>query len=135
MREEITKAQFPMPPNISPQCQDLLRGILEPNPTQRFATDSILVHPWLFGLGNVFPSQKVTFKLSEKHLALNSGNFSASDVRRLPLSDKRPPAPTLGTIMEEGQREVAESRPQLRDKPVQPRSISLNARAPDTESG
>jgi serine/threonine protein kinase len=137
MSNEISQAQFVMPPRISPQCQDLLRGILEPNPGQRFSADAILVHPWLFGLGNVFITQKVAFKPPEHHVTLTGGNFSASDVRpKLPLSGKRAPPTLLGTILEEEGRDVMERRPapKPREKAVQPRSISLNGRTNEGES-
>lgn len=83
MFQQITTGTFPMPKNISLECQDMIRGILNPDVSQRFTIDAILVHPWLFGVGNVFPlpkpaGQQVSF---EPHLTLNLGGFSQQDIR------------------------------------------------------
>lgn len=147
MFQQITTGDFPMPTALSIQCQDLLRGILNPNPAQRFKIDDILMHPWLFGVGNVFPLPKRTEpQASEVHLNLSLGGFSASDVHQgIGLLQAQQPKLTLSTIFEDNN--MQNPRPQLaqilnptpnptdfrnrqvktaRRNPVQPRSISLN---------
>jgi serine/threonine protein kinase len=130
MLEQITTGDFPMPRSISPQCQDLLKGILDPNPAQRYTLDAILMHPWLFGVGNVFPLPKVAFKPPEQHMPLALGGFSASDLRPA-LNFAVPVIPTtsLETIFEENPPQRPERRPppKVRSRKPQPRSISLNA--------
>ncbi|OHS92893.1 hypothetical protein TRFO_40797 [Tritrichomonas foetus] len=83
MFQQITTGSFPMPAGISLQCQDMLKGILNPDVSQRFSIDAILMHPWLFGVGNVFPLPKPSQPpgTGEPHLNLSLGGFSASDVR------------------------------------------------------
>lgn len=102
MFEQITNGDFPMPASLSPECQDLLRQILNPNPTQRITIDEILAHPWLFGIGNVFPApKKVEETVKEPRLNLSLGGFSSSNLRPgLAFPDKMPSG--LETIYEDG---------------------------------
>lgn len=81
MFEQITTGTFPMPKNISLECQDMIRGILNPDTSHRLTIDAILVHPWLFGVGNVFPLPKSGQLNFEPHLNLSLGGFSAQDIR------------------------------------------------------
>jgi serine/threonine protein kinase len=130
MVEQILTGDFPMPVALSAQCQDLLRGILEPNPAGRLTIDGILTHPWLFGLGEVFLPPKMATKQPERHVSLALGGFSASDLRpRLDFSAKPPPPTSLETIFEDRPSRVAVGRPRspARPKKAQPRAISLNA--------
>jgi serine/threonine protein kinase len=130
MIEEILTGDFPMPKSLSPQCQDLLRGILEPNPANRFTIGAILAHPWLVGLENVYPIAAPAPQTPERHVRLALGGFSASDFRpRLDLCAKTATPTSLDTIFEEKPSRIAVARPRspARPKKVQPRSISLNA--------
>ena len=144
MFEQITKGEFPMPQMISPACQDLLGSILDPNPVTRITIQGILTHPWLAGLGNVFPVQRaVQEKIKEPRLHLDMGGFSVNDLRsNIMSSDVRPSG--LETIYEDGVQppppamEPAAmvqrpSRP--RTKPAQPRAISLDMGAMDDGQG
>ena len=107
MFQQITTGDFPMPKTISVQCQDLIKNILNPDPKLRFSTDQILMHAWLFGVGNVFPLPKEEDKMSGERLGLNIGGFSTGDVSslRLPLQPtmQKPivaPTSSLATIYE-----------------------------------
>ena len=44
--QQICNADFPMPPEISPELQSLLYSMLEVNPHNRQTAESILSHPW-----------------------------------------------------------------------------------------
>jgi serine/threonine protein kinase len=136
MLEQITGASFQMPDSISPACQDLLRGILNPDPGQRFTIDAILMHPWLFGVGNVFPVAKPADPIAGEGLKLSFGGSSASNLR--PQLKFTTPVTSLETIFEDqamqgpfgpgGRGQAA------RLKPVQPRSISLSESAMTEEA-
>jgi serine/threonine protein kinase len=136
MYGQITTGDFPMPRAISTHCQDLLRGILNPDPGQRLTIDVILTHPWLFGVGNVFPMakpQRAAVQLAGSHHA-----FGRSSVSNLiaPLTAPRPPPTSLETIFEEETMQGVLAHPEqvrnnpavrtARTKPVQPRSISFD---------
>lgn len=131
MYEQITKGEFPMPQMISPACQDLLGSILDPNPVTRITIQGILTHPWLAGLGNVFPAppRVVEEKIKEPRLHLGAGGFSENDLRpNIQLSEMRPSG--LETIYEDGvqppQMRPLPTGPVTRQKPAQPRAISLD---------
>ena len=55
---QITACVWEMPPGISGECQDLLRGMLEKDPSKRMVMVAIEAHPWfLTGLPpNAFES-------------------------------------------------------------------------------
>lgn len=132
---QITTGDFPMPQAISIQCQDLIHGILTPDPALRLNLDAILMHPWLFGIGNVFSNPKPQAGLQgSSHLNLAIGRFSASDVHTV---EQAPPPPTpleasftLESLMAEMPEQMQISRSRS-TKPVQPRSISLNTFSTD----
>jgi serine/threonine protein kinase len=136
MLDQITKGEFPMPATISPACQALLRGILNPDPAQRFTAEMILTHPWLAGVGNVFPLPKPPETIAEPQLKLSFGGASASNLRpTLKFTVAPLPVTSLETIFEDQsvqglsppvQRPAAH---EMRSHPVQPRSISLDASA------
>jgi serine/threonine protein kinase len=44
MFRQMTTGDFPMPRGISAHCQDLIRGILNPNPDERLTIEAILAH-------------------------------------------------------------------------------------------
>lgn len=48
LMERIVQGQWSIPDNInlSPECVDLLKGILKPNPSERLTISGILGHPW-----------------------------------------------------------------------------------------
>jgi serine/threonine protein kinase len=137
MYGQITTGDFPMPSTISGHCQDLLRGILNPDPSQRVTIDAILNHPWLFGVGNVFPMakpQRTGVQLAESHRAF--GRSSVSNlIAPLPVNP-RPPPTSLETIFEEETMQGVLAHPEqvrqnpavqtARTKPVQPRSVSFD---------
>lgn len=52
LRTEIIEANYFLSPDLSPELQDLLHGILNPEVKLRFSTDDILNHPWLKGVPN-----------------------------------------------------------------------------------
>ncbi|OHT07205.1 CAMK family protein kinase [Tritrichomonas foetus] len=149
MFQQITTGSFPMPTGITPQCQDILRGMLNPDASQRFNIDAILMHPWLFGVGNVFPLPKPKVQQTkEPHLNLSLGGFSASNIHTDFLqnsSQQQPQQPqmnvtcSLETIFEDNSIQQLLHHPiqkpthdkvevrTSRSKPIQPRSISLDA--------
>ena len=139
MFQQISRGEFPMPQMISPECQDLLRLILNPNPSTRITVDGILTHPWLAGIGNVFPMPRmIKEKVQEPRLNLSAGGMSATYLR-----PNLQPAQGLGnleTIYEDGfQPQMAMPAPaapvQKRNKKAQPRSISLDVGAMSTDHG
>jgi serine/threonine protein kinase len=133
MLAQITTGDFPMPVAITAPCQDLIRGILHPDPVHRFTIDGILMHPWLFGVGNVFPVPKKGDTIPEPMLKLSFGGLSASNLRSPMKCPAVSPPVTLETIFEDQKRQGTPART-ARSKPVQPRSISLNA-GPMMEGG
>lgn len=38
--------QYTIPPFLSPPCADLVRRLLDPNPTTRISIPEIIQHPW-----------------------------------------------------------------------------------------
>ena len=116
MFRQITTGEFPMPAQISAECQNLLRGILYPDPAKRLTIEEILVHPWLFGVGNVFPLQETADAM---HLTLDIGGFSASEARQ--------PVATINEILahEEARQPGATVKTLRGGKLAQPRSLSL----------
>ena len=141
MFEQITTGDFPMPRTLSPECQDLLRCILNPNPQMRITAEGILTHPWLFGIGNVFPQAKPPQpKQQEPRLNLSLGGFSSSDLRQNAMVQPQQPMSNLETIYEDApppqilqytnpsQAANAAARAP-RAKNAQPRSISLDTQA------
>ena len=139
MFQQISRGEFPMPQLISRECQDLLRLILNPNPATRITIDGILTHPWLAGIGNVFPMPRmIEEKIQEPRLNLSAGGMSATYLR-----PNLQPAEGLGsleTIYEDGfQPQMVMPAPaapvQKRNKKAQPRSISLDVGAMSTDNG
>jgi serine/threonine protein kinase len=130
MVEQITTGSFPMPAAISSACQDLIRGILNPDPAQRFTIDAILMHPWLFGVGNAFVVHKPPEPIAGQTLKLSFGGSSASNLRPdLHFAPAPPPVTSLETIFEDQAMQAPAPARGARLKPVQPRSVSLNASA------
>ena len=127
MFEQITKGDFPMPKSLSFQCQDLIKRILVPDPNQRITIESILIHPWLFGVGNVFPTTK-SLEITEQRLNLSLGGFSAGDVKsQLGLSPRLPPIETFYPEGFKFQSNNFDNNYSPIQKSPQPRSISLNS--------
>ncbi|KAH0785569.1 CAMK family protein kinase [Histomonas meleagridis] len=138
MYQQIINGDFPMPQTISIQCQDLIRGILTPDPSQRYSIDAILTHPWLFGIGNVFPLPKHKVENGPiPNLNLSVGGFSASDLHQvsrlnIQLSHASNALPTISESNMETHAPMLPTIPQFGQvgsvvmrKQVQPRSISL----------
>jgi maternal embryonic leucine zipper kinase len=48
MFRQMATGDFPMPRGISAHCQDLIHGILNANPAERFTIETILTHPALW---------------------------------------------------------------------------------------
>jgi aurora kinase len=42
----ILEIDLVMPAHLSPQCQDLIRRLLNKDPQRRLSLDDILEHPW-----------------------------------------------------------------------------------------
>ncbi|EAY18397.1 CAMK family protein kinase [Trichomonas vaginalis G3] len=142
MFQQITTGDFPMPATISLQCQDLLKSILNPNPNTRFSTDQILTHPWLFGVGNVFPLPKPVDSIADQRLGIGLAGFSAGDIKNQRNELQRPvipPTNSLATIYEnpmDPNQQFSLGFGQEVQKPVvtpvkkvTPRSVSLNLAA------
>jgi serine/threonine protein kinase len=133
MMAQITTGDFPMPRAISPHCQDLIRGILNPDPDARFSLDAMLTHPWLFGVGNVFPLPKMpAIQREEPHLDLSYGGSSATVLKpTMQVTIRRLPVTALETIFEEEGMQTMGPPPEVdrraRSRAAQPRSISLNS--------
>ena len=156
MYQQITTGSFPIPNGISTQCIDLLKGILNPDVGKRLTIEEILMHPWLFAVGNVFPLPKtISPQLTEPRLNISVGGFSASNIRSDFNFNLPNPSPSLGTICENEQstsplnimnintmnnpnpphvrNEMLSRRGKnqevctIRKNPIHPRSISLDA--------
>jgi maternal embryonic leucine zipper kinase len=131
-----------MPRAISPHCQDLIRGILNPDPDARLSLDAVLAHPWLFGVGNVFPLPKMpAIQRAEPHLDLSYGGSSATVLKPTgQVTIRRPPPTALETIFEDEGMQTTQLNPETdrraRTRAAQPRSISLNSVAvPEGDDG
>ena len=136
MYEQITTGAFAPPKELSEECYDLIRQIFNPDPETRITIDGILNHPWLVGVGNVFPEPKIKVHHAEEpRLSLSMGGFSSENLNTMNILERSPPPQPLETIYEEGVppplptvHRPAKEAP-VRRKNVQPRSISLNVGA------
>jgi len=135
MYNQIVTGDFAPPKALSEECLNLIRSILNPDPLGRISIEEILVHPWLNGVGNVFHVPKPVQKKPEPRLSLSMGGFSFSNLLQSNQIQQQEPTNTLETIYEDegpAPRHSPLPKPSLtarKQKPVQPRSISLNTNA------
>ena len=47
MIKQITSANYQMPKDLTPACEDLIRSLLKVKPSDRLTVNDILIHPWL----------------------------------------------------------------------------------------
>ena len=47
LMQQIQNADFEIPEDISPLCQEVIRGLMEPDPVKRWPIPKILEHPWV----------------------------------------------------------------------------------------
>ncbi|VUZ38886.1 unnamed protein product, partial [Hymenolepis diminuta] len=45
--EKVKKGNFQIPPFVPPDCQALLRAMIEVDPKKRISLKDVLVHPWV----------------------------------------------------------------------------------------
>ena len=50
LHKMIIKGNYTLKDDISSECRDLLRQLLEINPAKRLSDAEILAHPWLQGI-------------------------------------------------------------------------------------
>ena len=135
MYEQITTGDFAPPKELTEECYDLIKQIFNPDPDQRITIPQILVHPWLSSIGNVFPEPKAKAKVQEPRLSLSMGGFSSQNLTQMNSLAMSPPPQPLETIYEDDVPQQPTITPRVsketpvRQKPIQPRSISLNVGA------
>jgi hypothetical protein len=49
IRDQILRADFSIPAEVSTTCQALICGLIEPNPRLRLTIDDVLNHDWMCG--------------------------------------------------------------------------------------
>jgi serine/threonine protein kinase len=47
LRDLIIKGDYTLKDDVSEESRNLLRGLLEPEPSKRLTMNQVLVHPWL----------------------------------------------------------------------------------------
>ncbi|XP_043930135.1 serine/threonine-protein kinase NIM1 [Protopterus annectens] len=77
LKKCILDGTYTVPPHISEPCQRLIRGILQPVPTERYAMDHIINSEWM--QGTQFPKPLEPFKLDPSYL-LESSNLKDEDI-------------------------------------------------------
>lgn len=134
MLQEIINGDFAQPGPISDECYDMLRCMLNPDPTRRFTCQDILNHVWLKSVGNVFPEPKPVNELPAPRLSLNRGGFSQENLRHDFQLQPLPSINMLDTIYEDSTvtpNSIAlphkpDAITQLKRKSNQPRSVSYS---------
>lgn len=67
LKKCILEGAYRVPQHVSEPCLRLLRGVLQPSPTERFGIDAIMQHEWMQGVP--YPTPLEPFQLDPRHLA------------------------------------------------------------------
>ncbi|XP_004703691.1 serine/threonine-protein kinase NIM1 [Echinops telfairi] len=67
LKKSILEGTYSVPPHVSAPCHRLIRGVLQPIPTERYGIDCIMSHEWMHGV--LYPIPLEPFQLDPKHLS------------------------------------------------------------------
>ncbi|XP_007517682.1 serine/threonine-protein kinase NIM1 [Erinaceus europaeus] len=67
LKRSILEGAYSVPPHVSEACLRLIRGVLQPTPTDRYGMDSIRNDEWMRGVP--YPTPLEPFRLDPKHLS------------------------------------------------------------------
>ncbi|XP_035923123.1 serine/threonine-protein kinase NIM1 isoform X1 [Halichoerus grypus] len=70
LKKSILEGAYSVPPHVSEPCLRLIRGVLQPIPTDRHGIDSIMNNEWMQGVP--YPTPLEPFQLDPKHLSETS---------------------------------------------------------------
>ncbi|XP_036606343.1 serine/threonine-protein kinase NIM1 [Trichosurus vulpecula] len=70
LKKCILDGTYSIPPHVSNPCQRLIRGVLQPIPTERYGIDYIMNNEWMQGL--LHPTPLEPFQLDPKYLSEKS---------------------------------------------------------------
>ncbi|XP_054977203.1 serine/threonine-protein kinase NIM1 [Sorex araneus] len=70
LKKSILEGTYSVPPHVSEPCFRLLRGVLQPSPSERFGIDAIMKHEWMQGVP--YPTPLEPFQLDPRHLSETS---------------------------------------------------------------
>lgn len=70
LKKSILEGTYSVPPYVSEPCLRLIRGVLQPIPTERYGVDSIMNNEWMQGVP--YPTPLEPFQLDPKHLSETS---------------------------------------------------------------
>ncbi|XP_057599994.1 serine/threonine-protein kinase NIM1 [Hippopotamus amphibius kiboko] len=70
LKKSILEGAYSAPAHVSEPCRRLIRGVLQPVPTERCGLDAIMSHEWMRGVP--LPSPLEPFQLDPKHLSETS---------------------------------------------------------------
>ncbi|XP_027719360.1 serine/threonine-protein kinase NIM1 [Vombatus ursinus] len=70
LKKYILDGTYSIPPHVSNPCQRLIRGVLQPIPTERYGIDYIMNNEWMQGV--LHPTPLEPFQLDPKYLSEKS---------------------------------------------------------------
>ncbi|XP_048224382.1 serine/threonine-protein kinase NIM1 [Perognathus longimembris pacificus] len=70
LKKSILEGSYNVPPHVSEACHRLIRGVLQPVPTERFGINYIMNNEWMQGVP--YPTPLEPFQLDPKHLSETS---------------------------------------------------------------
>ncbi|KAB0369730.1 hypothetical protein FD755_018723 [Muntiacus reevesi] len=70
LKKSILEGTYSVPPHVSEPCLRLIRGVLQPVPSERYGIDSIMNNEWMQGVP--YPTPLEPFQLDPKHLSETS---------------------------------------------------------------
>nr|XP_028603759.1 serine/threonine-protein kinase NIM1 isoform X1 [Podarcis muralis]XP_028603760.1 serine/threonine-protein kinase NIM1 isoform X1 [Podarcis muralis]XP_028603761.1 serine/threonine-protein kinase NIM1 isoform X1 [Podarcis muralis] len=76
LKKTILEGMYVLPPFLSEPCQKLIRGILQPVPSERYSIEYIMNSEWMKGVE--YPKPLEPFKLDPKYLS-GSGTLGEED--------------------------------------------------------
>nr|KAF6366721.1 NIM1 serine/threonine protein kinase [Pipistrellus kuhlii] len=70
LKKSILEGTYNVPPDMSEPCLRLIRGVLQPTPSERYGIESIMNHEWMQGVP--YPAPLEPFQLDPRHLSETS---------------------------------------------------------------
>ncbi|KAM4875201.1 serine/threonine-protein kinase NIM1 [Thomomys bottae] len=70
LKKSILEGSYTVPPHVSEACHRLIRGVLQPVPTDRYGINYIMNNEWMQGVP--YPTPLEPFRLDPKHLSETS---------------------------------------------------------------